>query len=104
MTEAEFQAQVVQLATITGWRHLHVRRTIGRGRKWTTSTNLAGWPDLLLWRPGRVIAAELKADGGKVTDEQVDVLGSLAEAGVECHVWYPADFDVIAATLGRHAA
>lgn len=104
MTEAEFQAAVVELATITGWRHLHVRRTIGRGRKWTTSTNLAGWPDLLLWRPGRVVAAELKSDAGKVTDEQADVLCSLAEAGIECHIWRPSDFDAIAATLGRQAA
>lgn len=103
MTEAEFQAQVVQLATITGWRHLHVRRTVGRGRKWTTSTNLAGWPDLLLWRPGRIIAAELKSDSGKVTDEQAEVLRSLAEAGVDGYVWRPSDFDRIAAVLGRAA-
>lgn len=104
MTEAEFQAQVVELATITGWRHLHVRRTIGRGRKWTTSTNLAGWPDLLLWRPGRIIAVELKTDVGKVTDDQEDVLRSLAEAGVESFVWRPSDWDLIATTLGRRAA
>lgn len=104
MTEAEFQAQVVELATITGWRHLHVRRTIGRGRKWTTSTNLAGWPDLLLWRPGRIIAVELKTDVGKVTDDQEDVLRSLSDAGVEAFVWRPADWDVIASTLGRRAA
>src|SRR5690606_29558723 len=91
-TEAEFQAQVVELATITGWRHLHVRRTVGRGRKWTTSTNLAGWPDLLLWKPGRVVAAELKSAKGKTTAEQEDVLASLAAAGIETHVWRPSDF------------
>jgi hypothetical protein len=101
ITEAEFQAQVVELAAICGWSHLHVRRTIGRGRKWTTSTNLAGWPDLLLWRPGRVVAAELKAEHGKTTPEQVAVLASLAAAGVETHVWRPSDFEAIASTLGR---
>lgn len=104
MTEAEFQAQVVELAGITGWRHLHVRRTIGRGRKWTTSTNLAGWPDLLLWRPGRIVAAELKSDTGQVTAEQEAVLASLADAGMETFVWRPSDFDAIASTLGKKAA
>jgi hypothetical protein len=100
-TEAEFQEQVAQLAGIAGWQHLHVRRTIGRGRKWTTSTNLAGWPDLLLWKPGRVVAAELKSDKGKTTPEQDAVLASLAAAGVETFVWRPSDWDEIAAVLGR---
>lgn len=101
VTETEFQQQVVQLATIAGWQHLHVRRTIGRGRKWTTSTNLPGWPDLLLWKPGRIVAAELKTDTGKTTPEQDAVLASLTAAGVETHVWRPADWDEIASTLGR---
>lgn len=100
-TEAEFQAQVVELARITRWEHLHVRRTIGRGRKWTTATNLAGWPDLLLWRPGRIVAAELKSESGKTTAEQDAVLASLAAAGVETFVWRPSDWDEIAAVLGR---
>lgn len=43
-TEAEFQEQLVQLAHLFGWAHLHVRRTIGRHREWTTSTNVKGWP------------------------------------------------------------
>ena len=42
--------------------------------------NLPGWPDLLLWRPGRVVAAELKSEVGKPTDEQVAVLASLGVA------------------------
>lgn len=107
MTEAEFQAQVCELATITGWRFLHVRKSLGRRdgkRGWQTTTNLKGWPDLLLWRPGQVIAAELKSDSGSVTEEQVDVLHSLHAAGVTTYIWRPADFDAIASTLGRQAA
>ena len=102
-TEAEFQAQVVELATLCGWAHLHVRRSIGKGQRWTTATNLTGWPDLLLWRgPGEIIAAELKTDTGRVTDEQTAVLESLATAGIETHVWRPADFPEIVHALRRH--
>jgi hypothetical protein len=106
-TEAEFQAQVVELATICGWTWLHVRKSIGRrnGKSaWQTTTNLKGWVDLLLWRPGRMIAVELKSRTGKTTPEQDAVLASLAEAGVETYVWRPSDWDEIAAVLGRRTA
>lgn len=100
-TEAEFQAQVVQLAHTLGWKHLHVRRSIGKGRKWVTTTNRVGWPDLLLWstRQGRTIAAELKAKGGACTPEQLEVLDELARSGIETFVWWPVDLDEIKQTL-----
>lgn len=103
MTEAEFQAVVVELAHVLGWHHLHVRRTIGKGRRWTTATNVVGWPDLFLWheRQHRTLAAELKSDTGKTTPEQEAVLASLNAAGIEVHVWRPADLDDIARTLTR---
>lgn len=102
VTEADFQRQVVQLAAILGYETLHIRRSIGRrGGKagWQTTTSIDGWPDLLLWRPGRMIAAELKSDTGKPTDAQLRVLASLAAAGMETHLWRPADLDTIAETL-----
>lgn len=101
MTEAEFQAHVIELAHILGWRHLHVRRSIGKNRRWTTATNVTGWPDLLLWheRQHRVLATELKSDTGKTTPEQEAVLASLAAAGIETHIWRPADLNEIASTL-----
>ena len=49
MTHAELQAMVCQLAHIMGWRWLHVRRSIGKGHRWATTTNIVGWPDLILW-------------------------------------------------------
>lgn len=93
MTEEEWQRQVVELAGILGWKHLHVRRTIGRGGRWTTSTNLKGFPDLMLWHEGmrRVVAAELKSERGRLSPEQVDVLRSLRAAGMEAYVWKPSD-------------
>lgn len=106
MTESEWQAQVVQLMTATGWHHLHVRRTIGRGRKWVTATNVIGWPDIYAWHPrqSRTIAVELKSANGKLTAEQHDVLRSLAAAGVETYVWRPADLDEAVRVLNRKAA
>lgn len=99
-TEAEWQEQVIQLAHALGWRHLHVRRSIGKGRKWTTATNIP-WPDLTLWHTGqgRLIVAELKTDTGTVTDGQLATLASLMRAGTEAHIWRPADLDDVHRTL-----
>lgn len=102
LTEADWQAQVIDLAGTLGWQHLHVRRSIGRGHRWTTTTNLPGWPDLLLWsarQPGRHLAVELKTDTGRVTPEQERVLEQLAGAGFETFVWRPRDLDLVVATL-----
>lgn len=102
MTEAEWQAQVVQLAGMLGWRHNHTRRAVGKNRRWATATSCVGWPDLTLWheRQRRFIFAELKSDKGRTTMEQDDVLASLRAAGAEVYVWRPADLDDVAAILG----
>ena len=97
VTEAAFQQTVIDLATLLGWHHLHVRRSRVRDDQWATSTNIAGWPDLFLWHPlqRRQIAAELKSDRGSPTADQLIVLASLAESGVEAHIWRPRDWDDI---------
>lgn len=97
ITEAEWQDQVITLAHLLGWRHLHVRRSIGKGQRWTTATNIKGFPDLLLWheRQQRIIAAELKTDKGRTTLEQDEVLASLKAAGVPAYVWRPRDLDEV---------
>ncbi len=104
LTEAEWQAQVVELAHILGWEVLHVRRSIGRrnGKAgWQTTTSIAGWPDLLMWRGPRLIAAELKSETGKATREQLRVLAGLRAAGVETFLWHPSDLPEIADALRR---
>lgn len=95
VSEAEFQQQVIDLAHAYGWHHLHVRRSIGKGRKWVTSTNVVGWPDLFMWHPyqRRTIAVELKSETGVVSPEQKAVLASLEAAGVWVDVWRPGDLD-----------
>lgn len=104
ITEAEFQALVIDAAHALGWQHLHVRRSIGKGRKWVTATNVA-WPDLTLWSETqrRVVFAELKTDKGQLSVDQVRVLASLEAAGAEVRVWRPADFDLIVDDLRGHA-
>jgi hypothetical protein len=106
MTHEELQQQVIDLAHLCGWRHLHVRRSIGKGRKWVTTTNVVGWPDLLLWSPRerstrRHIAIEVKVPPDKVRPEQQACLDDLAAAGFEVHVVTPDTFDVLVAVL-RH--
>ena len=60
MTEVEWQAQVIQLARLLGWPHMHVERSTGKGSRWTSATNVTGWPDLTLWseRQQRLILAD----------------------------------------------
>lgn len=102
-TETEFQAQVIQLAHLYGWRHLHVRRSIGKGRQWVTATNLVGWPDLLLMHPDHgYVAAELKVGRNKPTPEQTELLAFLdSMPSTTAVVWTPADWPSIKTTLAR---
>lgn len=100
ITEAEWQEQVIQIAHLTGWRHLHVRRSIGKGRQWTTATNIIGWPDLLLWAPDRgFIALELKSETGKATPEQLAVLRELEASGARTMIARPSDAHQVVALL-----
>ena len=61
LTEADVQRGLIEAAQTGGWLvyHTHDSR---RSRK--------GFPDLVLVRPPKVIFAELKGPGGRVTPEQ----------------------------------
>jgi hypothetical protein len=112
MTEAQFQAQVVQLAGLLGWSWYHTH---------DSRRSPAGFPDLVLWHPGDVIRergvrgperrvnarfllAELKTDKGRLSPEQRDTIATMAQAGVAVHLWRPRDFDDVKAVLERRAA
>lgn len=106
LTETEWQSQVVELAHLHGWNHLHVRRSIGgRSQGWRTTTNVRGWPDLFLWHPRWGFAAiELKARKNKPTAEQLAVLDQLDKAGAVTMVAWPDDLDELLTILnGSHA-
>jgi hypothetical protein len=101
ITHTEFQSQIIELAHRLGWRHLHVRRSIGKGRKWVTTTNLKGWPDLQLMHPAvGYVLAELKIPPDHATPEQAELLAFLATMpATKAVLWTPDDWADIEATL-----
>lgn len=105
-TEAEFQSQVIELARTCGWRTLHIRRSIGKGRRWTTTTSLVGWPDLVLMRPPRdLLFIELKVPPHRLTPEQAELLCYLDRFEfATARVWTPDDWDLIVDTLTARGA
>lgn len=91
MTEKAWQEQVIEMATLTRWRHFHVH---------DSRRSDAGWPDLTLVRPPELLVAELKTDRGRLSPAQRDWLALLEACGIETHVWRPRDFDEVWARLG----
>ena len=111
MTEAEFQAQVKDLAELCGWRYTHfntsmrmVRPTDGPARM-VGDKDASGFPDLVLVRPPRIIFAELKTETGKLQQAQADYLTLLqavareAPGFMEVAIWRPSDWDTIMEVL-----
>ncbi len=108
MSEADLLRAVTDLASILGWSYVHFRPAqTSRGWRTPVTGPLGkGWPDLTLVRPrdGRLIFAELKAEGGKLSAEQHDVMTILRNLedrrdapeswrGITVATWRPADLD-----------
>jgi hypothetical protein len=100
VTERDWQRQVTDAAELFGWTWAHFRpaRTDRGWRTPVSGPSGAGFPDLVLARGDRLILAELKAEGGRLTPEQRDVLDVLRQA-VECHVWRPTDLPAVLEVL-----
>lgn len=82
MTEKQLQEVVRRIALLRGWRYYHTHRS---------QHSPAGFPDCTLARGPRLVFAELKRQGGKVTTEQQAWLDDLTAASVEVYTWRPAD-------------
>lgn len=98
LSEAEWQAQVVELAELYGWFVYHT---------YDSRRSHPGWPDLVLARPttGELIYVELKTDRGRLSDAQRTWLRVLEDCNQEVHVWRPRDFDdLVHPRLKRQAA
>lgn len=97
ITEADFQAQIVETAEWAGWDLIYHTYDSRRSRK--------GFPDLVMVRKGRMILAEVKSASGTVSEAQARWFDGLlavehASGGtVAAHIWYPDDWDRIEATL-----
>lgn len=92
ITERAFQAEVLHLAGLFGWRVFH---------PYDSRRSQRGFPDLTLVRGDRLVFAELKSEGGRVRPEQVEWLDALGGVGgcVEAFLWRPSDLDAIAGVL-----
>lgn len=99
--EADFQAAVIDAAYVFGWRVAHFRAArTAKGWRTPVAGNGAGFPDLVLVRPPRLVIAELKSTRGQVTARQQLWLDDLAAVpGIEVHVWRPDDWTRIENTL-----
>ena len=94
ITEAEWQRQVTDLASLRGWTWWHApdnRPIVARSGKRYVQPVRPGFPDLLLVRRERLVFAELKRETGVLTSDQAVWLAALEAAGAETHVWRPSD-------------
>lgn len=106
VTEAAFQAHVIHLAKLRGWRVAHFRAAQNGKGQWRTpvAADGAGFPDLILVRGTRIIAAELKSERGSVRPEQREWLNALEQTQVETFIWKPRHWPEIKAALAKEAA
>lgn len=94
-SEAEFQSQVTDLATLWGWFWDH--DTDPRRKK-------AGWPDLPMIHEARglMIWVELKVPPYECTAAQLAMHGRLRAAGQTVYVWKPQHWpEIERALIGR---
>lgn len=78
MSEADFQSRVIARAKARGWMVHHARPSLNRSGKWSTAIQgHKGFPDLVLARWPRVLILELKAQRGRLSDDQHEWLGAL---------------------------
>ncbi len=88
-SEKQFMARVVALAKSKGWRCFH---------PYDSRKSEEGYPDLTMVRDTRLIFAELKVKGRKLTKAQIAWLNDLIFAA-ETHLWTPGMWDEIVKTL-----
>jgi len=92
LTEKEFQASVISLAKLHGWKVYHT---------FDSRKSEKGFPDLILLRGLKLLAIECKTTTGKVTEEQANWLIAFSHVErVEAMVLRPAeDLDAIELVL-----
>lgn len=105
VTETSWQETVELIARSRGWRFIHVKAAVHLpGGKVVHVTpynpDAKGWPDLVLFKGGCRLAAELKTETGQPTDEQLEWLSILRAAGFVTYVWRPRDRETVLRVLG----
>lgn len=80
MSEAEFQAAVLQMAKLHRVKAYHT---------FDSRRSVAGYPDLTLVGGRGTAFRELKTMTGKVSPDQLAWLDALAQAGQDVGIWRP---------------
>lgn len=104
LTEKQLQNAVLEMAKRLGWRTAHFGNTVkivkrGAGYKTIPDKAAAGFPDLVMVRPPRIIFVELKDHSGQLSDLQTEWIQDLmrcAKEGVEeveAYIWRPNDWE-----------
>ena len=87
MTEVELFENVRAAARLYGWLLYHTRDSHG---------STAGFPDMVLARPGHILFLELKRENRNATPAQEEWLGiletSCVEGPVKTFLWRPSDW------------
>jgi hypothetical protein len=84
LNEKELTKAVAALAKDRGWHRYHTHRS---------DFSPAGYPDETLVRDARLVIAELKSEGGKLSPQQEAWLEELrAVAGIEVYLWRPSQW------------
>src|SRR4051794_14872899 len=101
LSEKQFQTQVLDLAALMGWTtaHFHDSRREVRPGVHVGDRAAAGFPDVVLARPPKLLVVELKAEKGRVSDAQRGWLQLLERCGVDVRVWRPSSWPEIEETL-----
>ena len=91
MTEQQLLDAIVETALYRRWSVHHQRPARLADGSWRSAIQgTPGFPDLILSREGRTIAAELKSIRGIVGQGQVRWLDTLAQTpGLEVYLWRP---------------
>ena len=98
MSEADFQANVIDAAMKLGWQ-VHAERPARTAKGWRTAIQGdSGFPDLVLCR-GRVLFRELKSERGVLSEAQIEWHERLLAAGADWAVWRPSMMDGIVEEL-----
>lgn len=105
--EEDFQNAIIDLAELYGWKIYFVpdwiwrlvvvsmNRHPRRGRRWAS----AGFPDMVLCKPPRILFWETKTQKGVVRPPQKEWISALQDSGVEARVIRPKDWDYIVGVL-----
>jgi hypothetical protein len=91
ITERQWLRQLTDVAKTLGWRPYHTQFS-----KWSE----AGWPDLALCKPPRLLLVELKSEHGDVTPAEHEWLTMLEQCpGIDVYLWRPSDIDLAVKVL-----